>query len=153
MAVAGGSQSVEYATMVECFEALVLGISQDPLAVANKLFSVRLASQNLVDRMLLQPRENRDKATEIVSLVMKKVEGSPDTLEVFMSILADLPSLDYLVGSLHEKYECNKNEVRCVKGVIGMHTSGPKKVAALDRWLHYTVTSIEQPEVAQVIYK
>ena len=28
MAVAGGSQSVEYATMVECFEALILGISQ-----------------------------------------------------------------------------------------------------------------------------
>ena len=36
MAVAGGSQSVEYATMVECFDALVSGIS---LTVANKLFS------------------------------------------------------------------------------------------------------------------
>ena len=76
--------------------------------------------------MLLQPRENYDKATEIVSLVMKKVEGSPETLEVFMSILADLPSLHDLMGSLHEKYERNKNfhheEVRCVKCVIGMHT-------------------------------
>ena len=120
MAVASGSQ--EYATMVQFFEALVLGISQDPLTIANKLLSVGLAPPNLVDRMLLQPRENYDKATEIVSLVMKKVEGSPETLEVFMSILADLPSLHDLVGSLHEKYERNKNEVRCVKGVIGMHT-------------------------------
>ena len=73
--------------------------------------------------MLLQPRENYDKATEIVSLVMKKVEGSPETIKVFMCILADLSSLHDLMGSLHEKYERNKNvhheEVRCVKG---MHT-------------------------------
>ena len=109
--------SVEYATMVECFEALVLGISQDPQTVANKLLSVGLAPPNLVDRTLLQPRENYDKATEIVLQVMKKVEGSSGTLEVFMSILADIPSLHDLVGSLHEKYERNKNEVRCVKGV------------------------------------
>ena len=109
MAVAGGSQSVEYATMVECFDALVSGISQDPQTVANKLLSVGLAPANLVDRMLLQPRENYDKATEIVSLVMKKVKGSPETIEVFMSILADLPSLHDLMESLHEKYERNKN--------------------------------------------
>ena len=61
--------------------------------MANKLLSVGLAPTNLVDRMLLQPRENYDKATEIVSLVMKKAEGSPEILEVFMSILADIPSL------------------------------------------------------------
>ena len=126
MAVASSSQSVEYATMVECFDALVLGISPDPQTMANKLFSVGLVPANLVDRILLQPRENYDKATEIVSLVMKKVEGSPETLEVFMSILADLPSLHDLVGSLHEKYERNKNvhpeEVRCVRGIIRMHT-------------------------------
>ena len=96
--------------MVECFDTLVLGISQDPLTVANKLLSVRLAPPNLVDRMLLQPRENYDKATEIVSLVMNKVEGSPGTLGVFMGILTDLPSLHDLVDLLHEKYELNKND-------------------------------------------
>ena len=126
MAVAGGSQSVEYATMLECRDALVLGISQDPQTVANKLFSVGLAPRYLVDRMLLQPIENCDKATEIVSLVMKKVEGSPETLEGFMSILADFPSLNDLTRLLHEIYERNKivhpEEVRCVKGIVRMHT-------------------------------
>ena len=63
---ATASQSVEYATLVQCTEKLTRGISQDPLNVATKLLEVELVPPKLINTMLLPSKLDYDKAIKLL---------------------------------------------------------------------------------------
>ena len=104
------SQSVEYATLVQCTEKLARGISQDPLSMANKLLEAGLVPPTLVSKMLLPSGENYSKATELVLQVIKVVAGFPQKFHVFMKILKDCYWLNDLAETVCGQYEVTKKD-------------------------------------------
>ena len=99
---------VEVVTLQQCVDKLAIGMSMDPLTLANKLLAKGLTSQRLEREILNQDKDNYNKATALVSEVMIIVENSPEKFEVFMDVLNEFMCWDDLVKLVREQYESNK---------------------------------------------
>ena len=106
------SQSVKYASLVQCTEKLARGISQDPLVIANKLLEVGLVPPKLVRNMLLSSKTDYEKATELVMQLIKVIEGFSEKFDIFIKILKEFYWLNDVVEEVCKRYQINKDEVR-----------------------------------------
>ena len=105
--MATNSQGPEYQTFREHYERLVTVI-QDPLPLANRLFS-----RGIIDVYLLQRLNTRglgfENTTTLLIAVLAKIQCDPNTFYVFMSALKEDPSLKSLVESMESKCFCGED--------------------------------------------
>lgn len=97
--------NIEHLTFVECTTILVNEIAQDPLQVAQKCLEENLVSQNLIWSIQTQGKDDRAKASELVTVLITKVEHFPEKFRVFMRILHELRYLKDVSTKVEAKYE------------------------------------------------
>ena len=84
--------------ITECF-------SDDPLLVAVSLFAKKMIPQGVLEAMLLVGRTNREKATQLMGVVLTHVKNFPGNFETFMEVLKEQPCLNGLVEVIEHQLE------------------------------------------------
>jgi len=103
------SQNFEYQTIVQCTEQLCLMLSQDLTRISNKLFALKLISEDLYKLCRSVNKEVNEKAACLVDGVRSKIKAFPKEYDTFLTALKDFPYLDDMVKHIHETYQMKKN--------------------------------------------
>ena len=79
---------------------------QHPLSLANQLFSEKVITSEVKERMHVPLLSRLDKNSQLLNAVEIRIKTDPSVFPVLLSILRDDASLQPLVESMQSKYLC-----------------------------------------------
>ena len=90
------SASIEYKTVVACFDKLVIALKSDPLTVSNELVSSNLIPPLEVDGQV--------SAQKIAQLLLDKIKVAPQRYHDMLEVFSRHDWLKDIVGILQSEY-------------------------------------------------
>lgn len=96
-------ETAEYRTFREHYDNLYHAI-QDPLSLANRLFSEGIIASAVNEQMSVSVTPRLDKNNALLRAVEMQIRTNPSTLQVFLSILNEDPSVQSLVQNMQGKH-------------------------------------------------
>ena len=80
------SESVEYKTLIKCFDKLTIAFKSSPISIANELLANGFISSEVHEQVLLPGLGDDVKATRLVKCVTDTVNACPGRYYDFMSL-------------------------------------------------------------------
>ena len=105
------TDSLEYQTLVQSYNKVVIGLKLDPATVAEELIARSLIPPSVASEMAVQSVTKAQKARTLVQYLLDKVELSSDHYYNFVSTISELGWLNDLVGILTS---CHSKSYRAV---------------------------------------
>ena len=91
------AESLEYKTVLSCFDKLVTALKQDPLVVSNELAA----------KSLIPPVSGSVNAQKLAELLLERIELSPKRYYDVVSVFSGHSWLGDIVDILQEEYSMN----------------------------------------------
>ena len=109
------TDSLEYQTLIQSYNKVVIGLKLDPATVAEDLIARSLIPPSVASEMAVQSVTKAEKARRLVQYLLDKVELSSDHYHSFVSAISELGWLNDLVGILNS---CHSKSYRAVVYII-----------------------------------
>lgn len=121
-------------------------IQSDIVTVANKAYSKRLISENVHSRILTTAIPDVNKASELMSAVLRRVKLHPKSYQKFMEILREEPAYSHLVKTIERsvKKRWKGSQSRSTRGVRGcIHKLASQRTFKWSRFAHLKTPRIQ----------
>ncbi len=102
--------NIEYLALLKCKVELTSEISADPLSVATALVAKGLIPESLHSSVESQTKDDKVKASELVSKVTNKIRTYPARFAEFLNVLQSHKWLEDVLKTLNTAYDELKQE-------------------------------------------
>ena len=98
------AESPELRAIRQCGTKLTTALSTDPLGISGVLFSKSFLSNEIREKMLLHITTPTEKANILMDAVIRMIQGTPEMMELFLSLLDNDLSLKDIAKNLRSAY-------------------------------------------------
>ena len=90
---------------LQCYFSSLVGAIQDPIIAASELYSVKLVSWPVVEKMSTLGLSKCEKNFQLLSAIRSQLATDPSGIEIFIQVLNTKLDLQEIAKRMKEKYQ------------------------------------------------